>query len=441
MIKTVDPKIKLIDSPLTSRQAILAPKRADRGGLTEALERRIEEMNYFDITPVDCEVTKFLGLPYIEKTPCVYRPGKEVGTTREHARINHDGEIIVHPTYIYPGQNGWDNSPWLMRVIDNMRPLADRVDFETGVVYGNNRTKDGLVETMDAKGKDYVVIISPHHIVTAHTIDFGAMAKLEQIFTGRELKDPDIGYVSVFSNNAGLPQKKFLDIPKSGDLEVLLRQLLHSSDGNISPEAKDALTATINRLEGYYKSDGFLSGASQPHPHARVISLPVLPKRVEEGYTRVENDIGNENLFHDYFLKQGLLIEEGRYFSLVADPVPEYNGGLLIIAKERQNIVEMSNDELKELGRMRGLARVMQEILYGGLPSNDYMVQTFGDQRSKYPNTRFSLALVPRGNVHAGLELGTKIVGLFMDPKVLAESMKHLKEKYSTHFSRYVSVA
>ena len=323
-----DPKIKLVSSPLTARQAILASNRGNRIGLTKSIERRVYEENYFDIKALECTATEFLGLPYVEKDGCVLRPRNESQTTREYARVNQSGEITLHADYIFPGENGW-----IMRVIDNKFPLVDKVDFATGAVYGNHKERDGLVDKMDAKGKDFMILVSPSHIVPAHSIDFVTLAKLEKIFAKREMEDPNIGYVSIFSNNAGLPQKKFLDVPKVG-LEVLIK---YFKGYKLAP----SVDTLLKYSEAYYKSDGTLSGASQPHPHARVISLPILPRWIEEGYKRTEeNAAGNgKTSFHDSYLRQGLLIEEVKYFSLVADPVPEFNGGLLIIAKERQNIV------------------------------------------------------------------------------------------------------
>ena len=167
------------------------------------------------------------------------------------------------------------------------------------------------------------------------------------------------------------------------------------------------------------------------------ISWTILSPWVEEGYRRTEEKTtrNGQTSFYDYLKKEGFLIEEGEYFALVADPVPEFNGGLLITAREKQNIVEMNGYELEELGKMRKLARVMLEIQCNGLPSNDYMIQTFGNAQDKYPNTRFNLPLVPRGNVQACVELGTKIVGLDEDPKQLAETMRRLKDSIITRLS------
>ena len=412
------------------RIGILARNRANRGGLIEAIERRIEETGYFDIKPVDCGGLEFYGAPYREEKECVFGPGREAKTTREYAQVNHAGDIIVHPTYIFPGESGWEGSPWLMRVLDNKFPLVDRIDFFSGLVYDASRRHEGLVEMMEAKGKDFVIVLNPHHIVPAHSIDFVKLAILEKTFAERELEDPDVKYVCIGSNNAGLPQKKFLEQDVAQSLDILLKHI--NGDDSVSPEVQESVQTLMRYSKGYYKSDGAQSGTSQLHLHGRVISFPLLPPWIKEGYERTEENArqNGANTFLDYCLSHGLLIDKGKYFSMVADPVPEFNGGLLIIANERHNITKMDDGELRELAEMRKAGRVMHEILFSGIPSNDYMIQTFGSMTSEYPNTRFSLALVPRGNVQAFVELGTKIVGLTTDPRSMAEAMIHLKEKY-----------
>jgi len=442
VITISDANIKLMRSPLSSRVALVSLKRAGRGGLVEAVEKRVEEMRYFDIPAYPCGASEFLYLPYFEAKPCAFREGNEPDTTREYARVNNHGsrELIVHPEYVFPGKPGW-----AIRVMDNKYPLTDKVDFVTNHAYDSHRLSDGFIEMMDARGKDYVIVSSPHHIVTANRIDFENIALLEQIFTKRELEDPDILYVCVGSNNAGLPRKILPPFMRDVHLDALIRYMakleeVASKNGGIPKEAegiaeesKKTLDILLRNSNGYYESIGIISGASQAHVHKRVLSLPIHPPWIEEGYIRTEQKATTNGRasFYDYVKKEELLIEEGKYFALIADPVPEFSGGLLVIARDRQNIVEMDRAELAELGSLRKLGRVMHEILYGGLPSNDYMIQTFKEDCLKYPNTRFNLSLVPRKSVQAFLELGTKIVGLDGDSKELASTMRYLKERIS----------
>lgn len=467
-----DCKIKLYWSPITARTGIITANRSARGGLIRSPEEAVRGIeDCFNTGSYPCGTKEFLGLPYFEPTACAFMPGDEAKTTREYARVGKDGGILVHQGYVFPGER-WISDKWLMRVMENKFPLADKEDFFTGDVYKNERSDRVWVECMDAKGKDYIIVTSPNHIVPAHSIDFYALTKLEQIFAKREIEDPDIEYVCIGSNNAGLPKKvsypfikemgncakAFKEIiarlpPLLGEagLESLLESIFKeeglefllaptakmpsfNGDGKTNKEkVMKSLETVIKYSDGHYETAGYLSGASQPHPHARVLSLPIVPPWIKEIYRRTElkASTNEKTTFYDFLKNEGLLIKKGEYFVLSADPVPEYNGGLLIMAKKRQNIVEMSEMELKELAEMRKLARVMQEITFRS-PSNDYMIQTFKGYTGTYPNTRFILCMVPRTNVQAFMELGTKIVGINKDPRQLAETMESLKKGVET---------
>ena len=420
------------DSTTTPKTVILAPKRADRGGLVEQVERLMEQTAVLSISPCGCSTAEFLGLPYYGKE-CMFAPGKEALTTREYARIDQEGNLIVHPTYIFPGEEGWLGSGWAARVMDNQNPLTDRQDFYTGFVYGKNVQNGSFVSTTDAMGKDYVIVSHRSHIVPAIHIDFENLAILQQLFTERELRDSDIEYVCIGSNNSGFPRR--IEIPPLQGVD--LNSLIELVKGNVRTNDPDnGLEKELNLLlelqrhsRGFYVPSGIESGASQPHPHDRVVSLPILPKWVKDCYESAEQHASiNGDSFYDFLKKSGFVIEEYDRFVLATDPVPDLSGGLLILSKSKHNIVEMGKDELRELGRMRKIGRVLQEIAYGGIPSNDYAVQTFDRHVATYPNTRFTMYLVPRKNVPAFLELGTKISGIDTNPRILAAQMIDLKQ-------------
>ncbi|MBI2657127.1 hypothetical protein HYX08_00350 [Candidatus Woesearchaeota archaeon] len=414
----------LYDAPLGVDQAILAVKRSSRGGLVdmvavkEGIQERVDA--YLRLKAYDCGTKEFMGKPYHEPKACVFREGNEVETTREYARVTLDGKIIVHDGYIFPGEK-WIADPRLMRVIDNKFPLTDKKDFFTGFVYKTDRNGDGLVHTIGAKGKDYVIVIDSRHIVPAYMLDFRTLAKLEQSFVKRELEDPDIQFVLVGSNNPGIPRKVISPVFGDLNLDVLVAALDQSSDPDVLKQ-RDVL---ISHRDGHYESAAKEAGASQIHNHGRILSVPIVPKKVERIYRSIDAKTSAEGStrFFEKLEREGYLVEPGKHFDIFADPLPQHNGGLVVVAKERKNMVEMDDSELEEYADMRKLGRMLHEIHFPGVASNDVALQLFRNHGPPYASARFMLHQVPRTNVHAFVEM-VGIIGLDTDPKDFAETMR-----------------
>lgn len=145
--------MKNVVSQNAEGSAVIAANRARRWGQNSVQfywDRLKEE-------PYDCQAAVYRGLPLFLK-PCSFSPGKEHETTAEHARLA-GGNLVVHSYPVFPPPSGWD-----MHAIDNKYPVFDEEDFFTGEKYQGYVYERGEQLERDARGKDIVVVASPHHI-------------------------------------------------------------------------------------------------------------------------------------------------------------------------------------------------------------------------------------------------------------------------------------
>lgn len=373
--------------------SVIALGRAKRG-----IEGFQINPNLLDIPPIPCGTDEFMGLPLVDK-PCPLRPGNEEETTAEYARYEN-GQLIYHPSPLFPASSGWE-----MRAIDNKFPIFDERDFFSGEDYreGYMAQRKGFLE-MDAIGKDYMIIYSSHHVQTANHLDFLRILNLEREFARREIEKEHVQYVQIFRNNAGLPRRKLE--PLSGS--------------------------------EYYEIDGSASGASQAHPHGRVLSMHFLPEKLLRSYERKEERMEESSSDID----DDFVIKNGEEFVLMADPAPRHSGSLVVVARNARNILEISDTQLEELGNMIQLGQRLVDVRYDGVPSNVYFRQIFdktvyvngnGDEIDllrKYPHYRMYVRIDPRTSVWAGLELATGIVAVTTAPADVRNTMKYLMETY-----------
>ncbi|MCX8147174.1 MAG: hypothetical protein N3D84_01765 [Candidatus Woesearchaeota archaeon] len=439
----INPPIRILRSPINFvKLSLLAEKRSKRGGMTENLEGKI--LNLFEIKPYPCDTIEFNSRPYYEKKMKVERDGKqfyicpfqqgfEDFTTEEHARVVNK-EIIVHEKPIFPGQPGAD-----IRLIDNKNPLFDLVCYDTGYRYTGNVIEDGCFFSIDAKGKDYVLIKTKHHIATPLHIDYFNISKLEQIFTKKELEKNGARYVLVGSNNAGLPK---LVMPpygvegedEQGKIVSILTYLFEKANPTLDgrrEEMKKFIETLISNARGYYESIGYLSGASQPHPHGRIISMPLLPPWIEHSYKSSEelSKKTKKNVYEMLMRDEWLIVDDGK-FAIIANPTPDHSGEIMLVAKEAHNLTELTDEELWEFSNKRRLAQTLIDMRYSALPSNTYTLQTFGDDIEKYPATRLIMVFSPRTSTKAVLELGTHIDAYTTMPETVAKDMIYIIDKF-----------
>lgn len=328
------------------------------------------------------------------------------------------------------------------------------------MVYSSEFRQECGLWVGDARGRCVVFVESPHHIVSSQDIDYYKALKLQQLFTRREMQEPDIVFVSLGKNYAGLPKKtpdqrtmynltRGLEVLLEGSTKFLkyliggdgfLGALIESweRDGphfmelvNADPKkgremaALEIYNAHFDGKESYYDAtSGKGSGATQMHPHSQGISSTFLPTQMEMEYERVEANAP----FYSDLIKEGIFnIEKRENFVLLADPAPRHSGGLIIVAREFRNILEMEDGHLAELGDLMRLAQGLLDVKYGAIPSNYFHKQIFN---GNFPSYRFNTRFDPKTSQWGFLERGFDVVGVSENPLDVARNMEELKDKY-----------
>lgn len=363
----------------------------------------------FDMEPYKCDAQTFLGLPLID-APCVFAPGKEDRTCREYLRYENDLLKTFNP-YTFPGDDrgeSWPGSNWSARAMDNKFPMADEgvPMTENGIPIEGVRYRpeyiinDGFVTDRHAVGKDYIILLSPFHIFAPRSIDHFKNLQLAQLLTERELRKGQ-QYVVIGRNSPGLPVKK--KEPFSG------------------------------REYYTFEDSKQLGAASRVHPHDRVVSLRVLPDYMQNSYEKVENrsrENGNAWLYQPLIESDDLTIKKGKYFVLLANPVPKHNGGLVIAARSARNILELDDGQLKELGDTMKYAEELIDMMFGFPPFTVYFKQIFVRD---YPHYVLNVRFEPRGpnnGVPGFFEYGTGISGITLEPKEVKYRAESLRKWY-----------
>ncbi len=300
---------------------------------------------------------------------------------------------------MFPSPPGWE-----MRVIDNKYPIFDEKDIFTHEEYTVFVQRDDVFVERDAMGRDMLVIMSPYHIAPPSGMDYFNVLRLEQRITELELEKLHVEYVHIGRNSAGLPRKK---------------------------------KEKISGNEYYDMDDKMYSGASQEHPHERIISVPFVPRLILESYEKVENmarNNGHQHLFQRLLDSGGYTIEQGKRFALLADPTPKHTGGLVIAAYNAHNITELGECDLHELASMLMLGEQLLNIAYDGPPMTNYYRQSFRDCVTRFPDYVMNVRIVPRdpykNGVHATVEEGMHLYVLTSDPQEVRDFMLDIKRGF-----------
>ena len=406
-------------------EAIIASSRARRTGVDSG---QIDPA-LLDISPLTCEIREYRGLPLIDGT-CHFSPGKEAETTAEYARYQN-GQLIIHDSPVFPAAEGWE-----MRVIDNKFPITDERNIFTNEPYD----KDFLLEHGDysevhAIGKDLIVIQTPYHNIRAGLLDYGKILTLEQEFTRREMEKDHVQYVTIFRNNSGFPIR--VRVPDSVRLSYFQQYVKNGNENqdkkeeNVNKEGSTSLPT----ME-YYEFQGKMSGASQTHPHERIVSMGIMPGKMLASYQKLERKMENRRNYHlyqEHVDRRELTLKEGKDFVLMVDPVPSHIGGLVIIAENVRNILELDNNTKEELAYFIQLGQTLVDVCNAGCPSNSYFRQIFdknGYQRD-YPNYRLYCRIEPRVNIHAGFELAVGIPVITAEPADIRGAMRDIMSQYN----------
>jgi galactose-1-phosphate uridylyltransferase len=223
----------------------------------------------------------------------------------------------------------------------------------------------------------------------------------------RELEKDHVQYVTVFRNNSGFPVR--FVVPR----EIAPEQII------------------------YYIFEGEKSGASQIHPHERIVSIREVPEKIEHSYQKVEEKMRNDRNGHYLYQKLiesgELTLKEGVDAALIVDPVPSHVGGLVVISRSAGSLLEMSDRQRDEFADLVQLGQTLADVYSGGQPSNSYLRQIFekGEYREKYPHYRLHARIEPRVNIHAGFERAFGIPVITTETGAIKENLSEIIRVYN----------
>lgn len=167
---------------------------------------------------------------------------------------------------------------------------------------------------------------------------------------------------------------------------------------------KDGICYTI-----VFKNEGGKAGASIPHSHSQVISLPVIPPKIAHEAEAMDKYIDKHGScpYCDIIKSETngpRAIFEDEHFFVLSPYASESPYGVWFIPKRHIRLISDLNIEEK-----RSLAIFMKKILTKLDEievSYNYFVQNSLDMESHH----MVIKLSPRPNIWAGLELGTGII-------------------------------
>ncbi|MDD3480741.1 MAG: hypothetical protein PHW75_00730 [Patescibacteria group bacterium] len=167
---------------------------------------------------------------------------------------------------------------------------------------------------------------------------------------------------------------------------------------------KDGICYTI-----VFKNEGGKAGASIPHSHSQIISLPIIPPKIAEESAAMDKYIDEHGScpYCDIIKSEKggpRVIAEDEHIFVLAPYASESPYGAWFLPKRHiRNINDLHENEKKSLANF--LKKILTKLEEIDAPYN-YFIQNSLDLESHH----FILKLAPRPNIWAGLELGTGII-------------------------------
>lgn len=147
-----------------------------------------------------------------------------------------------------------------------------------------------------------------------------------------------------------------------------------------------------------FRNHGEKSGASIPHEHAQIISLPFIPKLLEK---EIRETSGKD--FFDKLLEKQKSLLENKFFKAIIPEFGRFNYEVWIISKKHhRSMLEFSKQESSAF--MKLLAQVTKKV-YSITDSYNVVFHN----SPKLGDMHFHVEIYPRTGHWSGLELGTGV--------------------------------
>ncbi len=169
-----------------------------------------------------------------------------------------------------------------------------------------------------------------------------------------------------------------------------------------------------------FKNHGGKAGASLVHAHSQIMAAGFIPSHILNKLTRARK----------YRIKNGVCyyceksrkeargvrrIYNDRHIGAFAPYASSYNYEAWIVPKRHvDNVAQLNDAELKSLAK--ALKKIIKKVNELQLPYNFYMHQTLTEK-----DEHFYLRICPRRDVHAGVELGSRVIINTVAPEAAAK--------------------
>jgi UDPglucose--hexose-1-phosphate uridylyltransferase len=158
-----------------------------------------------------------------------------------------------------------------------------------------------------------------------------------------------------------------------------------------------------------FVNDGLEAGASLPHVHAQLVSVPAggHAERLTHGVRGIDGRCALCDLVGDH--DSPYLVERGLHYAIVAHPLPRIGGALLVAPIEHDD--DISDEPPSELAAL--LHRALQAVAQ----DTSLNMWVVADEAAK---AHWYLELQPRGAYLAGVELALGLNVVAKDPLATA---------------------
>ncbi|MBI3572689.1 MAG: DUF4931 domain-containing protein [Candidatus Kerfeldbacteria bacterium] len=168
-----------------------------------------------------------------------------------------------------------------------------------------------------------------------------------------------------------------------------------------------------------FKNNGGGAGASIQHAHSQIFASAYVPPHIVVRRKRAQEYrvMNNRDYYSDLLIKEEngpRWIVSGSHVCALTPYASLYNYEAWIMPWRRvDNVSQLSDVEVKEMAKY--LKFLLTKVGETGLPYNYYLHQVVGDQFE-----HLYLRIAPRGDVWAGLELGSRLVVNTVSPEEAA---------------------